>query len=353
MKSDKRIEWIDLLRAFAIITVLLCHATEGIYKLNLDYMSNVMLHSKIIAFTGFTIGRLGVPIFLMISGYLLLDRVYDKKKTLKFWKHNWVCLLVCTEFWFLVYDIFLKIYSKQQITLSVLVKDLLLIHKIDMGHTWYMPMILGIYILIPFVATALNSFDIQMLKFPLVFYGMISFGYPLINVINNVLQKESMSLQLSNGFSGGAYGFYLLVGYLLKKGILKNLKKQLLVLAGAAFFVLAVAFQIWAYSNNYAYNIWYDNPFLLCAAIMIFELVSRIKEVPAYEVVRWMSYYSFAVYLIHFMICIVAINCVSVTNIRPSIQVIIVWVLSAVLSYIYAWVIDHIPKIGKVILNSK
>lgn len=353
MNLNKRIEWIDLLRAFAIITVLLCHATEGIYKLNLDYMSTAMLHSKIIAFTGFTIGRLGVPIFLMISGYLLLDRVYDKKKTLRFWKHNWASLLICTEFWFLIYDMFLKVYSKQQITLSVLIKDLLLIHKIDMWHTWYMPMILGMYVLIPFVATALRPFDIQTLRFPLVFYGAISFGYSLINVINNVLQREPMSLQLSAGFSGGAYGFYFLVGYLLKKGVFKNLKKQLLVLAGVASFILAVALQIWAYSNNYAYNIWYDNPLLLCASTMIFEFVSRIKGVPAYRIVWWMSYYSFAVYLIHFMICIVAISHVSVTKISPSIQVIIVWGLSAALSYICAWAINHIPKIGKVILNSK
>ena len=83
----ERIKWIDLLRALAILMVILCHATEGIYPLSISGMDDLSVQSKAAAFTSFTFGRLGVPIFLMISGYLLLDKDYDPEKTVKFWKY--------------------------------------------------------------------------------------------------------------------------------------------------------------------------------------------------------------------------------------------------------------------------
>lgn len=351
--KKNRIEWVDLLRAVAILTVLLCHATESIYKLNLEYMSTLALSSKIIVFTCFTIGRLGVPIFLMISGYLLLDRVYDEERTLRFWRKNWVNLLICTVFWYLIYDLFLKFYLKQEITIFTVIKDLLFVHKLNMGHAWYMPMILGMYVLVPFAAMALNSIDKHILKFPMMFFILIAFGYPLVNVICNVLQKGALSLQLSAGFSGGAYGIYMVMGYLLKKGFFKKFKTGTCVFIGSIGIVLGVALQIWSYSNNYEYNIWYDCPFLLAAALMFFEAVSRIRNVPMYVIVKQISYYSFAIYLIHSLIRIILIVCVIDLYITNLIKVFIVWILSFVISLLCAWFINKIPVIGMIILNTK
>ncbi len=75
-----RIEWLDFARMIAIILVVLCHAVENVYALKLDYISSISVQSKIFVFTAFTLGRIGVPFFLMISGYLLLDRAYDTQK---------------------------------------------------------------------------------------------------------------------------------------------------------------------------------------------------------------------------------------------------------------------------------
>ena len=55
VEDKKRIEWIDILRAFAILAVILCHATEGIYKLNIESVTSMSIMSKFTAFTGFTL----------------------------------------------------------------------------------------------------------------------------------------------------------------------------------------------------------------------------------------------------------------------------------------------------------
>ena len=112
-----RIKSIDLLRTIAILCVVLCHATESIYQLNAEYFSSLSFKSSCFSFFAFTIGRLGVPFFLMITGYLLLDRNYDTKKTLHFWKNNWLHLLFCTWIWFLLYDVFLLVFFEKTISL--------------------------------------------------------------------------------------------------------------------------------------------------------------------------------------------------------------------------------------------
>lgn len=61
--EEKRIEWLDLYRVFAILAVLLCHATEGVYTINLSGMADQNLWFRIFVFSSFTLGRLGVPIF--------------------------------------------------------------------------------------------------------------------------------------------------------------------------------------------------------------------------------------------------------------------------------------------------
>jgi surface polysaccharide O-acyltransferase-like enzyme len=47
----ERIKWIDLLRVLAILMVILCHATEGIYSLSISGMENISIQSKTAAFT--------------------------------------------------------------------------------------------------------------------------------------------------------------------------------------------------------------------------------------------------------------------------------------------------------------
>jgi surface polysaccharide O-acyltransferase-like enzyme len=173
LKLKERIEWIDLLRALAILSIVLCHSIEGIYTLNLDYMSKIQFKSQIFAFIVFTFGRLGVPLFMMISGYLLLDKTYDSVRCRHFWKNNWFHLLVCTEIWWIIYDLFLYEFEGQEFDLKQVVEELFFVRKVNMIHVWYMPMILGMYLLFPLVANALKMIDINILKLPVIFFSYI------------------------------------------------------------------------------------------------------------------------------------------------------------------------------------
>ena len=61
--TKTRIEWIDLIRAIAILTVLYVHATDGIYIISPDAIVNYTIYSRIFEFASLFIGRIGVPFF--------------------------------------------------------------------------------------------------------------------------------------------------------------------------------------------------------------------------------------------------------------------------------------------------
>lgn len=79
MERRERDKVIDLARAFAIICVILTHTTETTYQLQAEAVWGGK-HIKLLALSLFAIGRLGVPIFLFLTGYLLLDReIFNEK----------------------------------------------------------------------------------------------------------------------------------------------------------------------------------------------------------------------------------------------------------------------------------
>ena len=74
----ERIQKFDIARTFAILCVVLCHSVEAAYS-NVAYkqLSNI---SQIFRIVFFTLGRLGVPIFLFLTGALILK---SKSKMMK------------------------------------------------------------------------------------------------------------------------------------------------------------------------------------------------------------------------------------------------------------------------------
>ena len=106
--AKNRVEWIDLVRAIAILTVLYIHATDGIYIISSDSIVNYTVFSRVFEFASLFIGRIGVPFFLMITGYLLLDRTYNDERVRKFWEKNCKGLIIITIIWAAIYAVSLQ-----------------------------------------------------------------------------------------------------------------------------------------------------------------------------------------------------------------------------------------------------
>lgn len=360
MKENNRVLWIDIIRSFAIICVVMCHVTEIVYPLNMDYIVHISFREKLLAFTLFTFGRLGVPFFLFISGYLLLDRSYKDQGIQLFWKKNLLRLFISVEIWIIIYNLFLKLLKNREITITILVKNMLFLKSIDavLSHTWYIPMILGIYLFLPFVADILHQTDFTNFKFPLRLIWIYLFVLPVIDIISRIYGHEVTGL-LSHAykheaetsllwldFSGGVYGFYLIMGYMLKKDVLKRLQTLYLWLLGVVLFAGIVSLQLFSYNQGYAYNVWYNNAFLCLGAMMFFEIFSRLHIKKEYQFWKSLSKYSFGIFLLHNPVMLILNECKLCSEI-PSIKIVQLFIGSMVISWLITAVFSKIPVLGR------
>lgn len=352
--STERIMWLDALRTLAIICVLTCHCLESVYRIDSSHMMASSYASRIFAVVGISFGRLGVPFFLLITGYLLLNRTYSTEKCMGFWKNKCVHLLVCAELWIIFYWLFINLHAGHELKLSVLLEEMLFLRESSANQLWYLPLIIGFYLLVPLAANALQTVDTKIIKILLMIYAAFAFGYPLVSTLFKIMGiSHGLKLQFAMGFSGGAYGIYMISGFLMRKGWLAGIRSGILALFAAVSFAFTVVFQFWAFAEGVDYELWYSFAGLFVCAVCLFELASRMKKIRFYKHLLRISYYSFAVYLIHNFFRIILESWITGLGIARPLTVMILFILTFGLSLAAACVINRIPKIGKYILYTK
>lgn len=354
IQSDRdRLYWLDCVRVIATLLVIICHSTEGVYQFNLEFMNAISIRSRIFGFSMFVFGRLGVPFFLLMSGYLLLDRAYDDEKAIRFWKVNWWHLLLCTEIWIVFYEILNSVFYEIPFSAKETIQRMLFLRNSSGIQMWYMPMILGMYVMIPIMSEGLKRIRPALLCFPITVYFVAIFGGSFLNTINGLFRREYLPQLFSSGFSGGTYGLYLLMGSAIHKGTMKKYRTVHVALVTMGTFVGAVVLQMVSYSHNYLYNVWYDDMFLFLCSIATFELFSRMRIKRESRAISMISNYSFPVYLIHGALhySISTYMC-NLECILP-VKVIGFAFISYVLSLMAALLISRIPRVGKYILYLK
>lgn len=352
MENRQRIGWLDAVRAFAILCVVLCHAAEGVYPLKPEGVAGMALHSKMFAFGAFTVGRLGVPLFLMITGYLLLDRPYDRERTRRFLLDKALGLAAVIAFWIVVYNAYLIGIGRQGFSAVQLLQEILLVRHTNMSHIWYLPMILSMYLCIPAAANMLRSTPLCGIVLPTAILGAYAFGVPTVNVLLQAAGREALKAQVEPAFTGGVYGIYLLLGWLCKKGMLKGIKGRALVLTAAASLCAMASLQIWAYGRGHAYNLRYDNLLLPVCALGVFGLAPRVERLGRSRFCAGLAKYSFGIYLIHNPIRLSLIRRLRWIEIFP-VRMAVVLAVSLLGSWLLAYLIARIPRVGKRILFMK
>lgn len=301
--NKARIVWLDYARMIAIVCVVITHVTETVYQMNAENLMQYSFHQRIFAISMFTIGRLGVPIFFFLTGYLLLDCKYSSERYKSFLKKNFCGLLLTTMIWIIIYNIFNAMFLNIPFDIGKCLKNLLFLKPTEMTHMWYMPVIIGIYLFIPFVANALYNTDIRVFSIPLIIAFIYHFIMPCVNVWLMANGHESVYALPDLSFSGNEYGFMILLGYLVKKGVFNRIRSLVFAILGIIGFIFTVFIQNYSNMHGVSYNVWYNCASLLIADLSIFVLLSRAKL--KYEkIVQSISRASFGVYLIHNLVLI-------------------------------------------------
>ena len=71
---------LDIVRIIALCSVLLMHGVENVWRIHPADVASTPSLERVFIFITYTLGRLGVPLFLFLTGYLMLGKRYKKNK---------------------------------------------------------------------------------------------------------------------------------------------------------------------------------------------------------------------------------------------------------------------------------
>jgi len=283
--------YITYLRVIATIFVVLIHASTGFLNKFEPHAFDWNYANWINAAT-----RCAVPIFVVISGALLLHK--DEESTY-FYKKRLPKLLYPFLFWTIIYLIY---YFYRYTNFSVLpwkqiwtiAKDRIL-HGAN-AHLWYLYMIIGLYLTIPFLKKIIKNASIREIEIFLVLWFLSMFvNY---KIFYNYVPKIDLTF-----FSG--YVGYLVLGYYLR--IKTFTVPKVLPYIGYLIIVLFTGYITWYMSNSaHKFDPTFYNYLFFNTALATFFLFLAIKSTftnqsntPSW--IRIIDKYSFSIYLIHIL----------------------------------------------------
>lgn len=204
----------DLLRIFAAFSVVMLHsAAQFWYTLDISSTDWRIANSYDALF------RFGVPIFVMISGALFLDPAYqlDIRKLIR---HNIFRMVILYIVWSCLYGI----YDSINFGLGPAdYKDILREMLAGRYHLWFLPMITGIYVLLP----VLKSWVTHAQKENIVYFLLLFF---LLQVCSETIRALSVSDEISGildrakvEMACSYIGYFIWGYYLAHVGIGRNL----------------------------------------------------------------------------------------------------------------------------------
>lgn len=351
LMENKKIEWIEYLRAISILGVVMLHVIGGwendsIGRESFKAMSmpRFILDNVVLSF----LIRFALPCFIMITGFLLLDPNKEVKlKKIKKYVLRMVGALVTFGFLFCIIEEYYKIGFNNPLKL-ILNSVLNLLQGKSWGLMWYVYTMIGLYLITPLLKIFVENSSKTIAKYTLITLFFLTMVIPTINLTFNT--------NISNFFPiYQPFVFYYLIGYyILKTDIFSDKEVYIFGIIGIIGMIATIIIK-----NCFSVKLSLDseNVFVAMYAIMIFKLFGtnkiKIKNNKIMNIIiKNMSKYSFGIYLTH----AIFLNFINkflhiFPNILPiGIGEILFWFVTVLLSFISCKVIERIPILKRIIV---
>ncbi|MCR5670849.1 MAG: acyltransferase family protein [Butyrivibrio sp.] len=345
--SSKRTAYFDYLRVIATFAVMVLHISAHNWG-----KVDVTGHEWGVLNFADSITRWAVPVFVMISGALFLEREITVKKLYS----KYILRMACAfAFWSFVYALY---YHKSLFDF---------LKRIIKGnyHMWFVLMIIGIYMCIPFIKPIAESMEktryFLALSFAFAFFIpwiitiLTDFGSDRLKslalVLNDTVDRMNMYFVL------GYAGYFILGYYLNKVSLSKKTLILICVLGGVTGFTfticasLAASVKTGAPCSNY-YEYLSVNVLLEAMAVFLLFKHLRYGHEKLNAIISKMGRLSFGAYLVHPLILDIldkyfGLNSLAFT---PELSIICVALIAFVVSFAISCILSLIPVANRYIV---
>ena len=350
----KWVSYFDVLRVLAAMAVVLIHVScKGWVKIPIGYPG----------WWGSTFWdgatRWAVPIFVMISGALMLNP--EKKFSVKkLYSKNILRMVIIFAAWSILYILFNFLVLKDNFIGFV---DIIKNFFEGYYHMWFIYMLIGLYVITPVLRVitkrqkAMEYFLIVGIILSIILPGIkvLCDGYLLVegNKIANLMSSAIGSITGSLGFKFAAgYVLYYVLGYWLSKIKVSKAIRCICYILGICGLILTVLYsgkvsifskQLWGIFES-------STPWVLAQAVALFIFARyHCERIGRNKIIKALSSLSLGIYLIHagvieYMLVYV---CPDIKYNFRSILIMagIVFAISVLLT----WIIKKIPLIKRIV----
>ena len=333
--------WLDNVRIIAIFTVILLHVSTGV-----TWQSEA--GSALWAYTTSmdVLVRCCVPLFVMISGALLLDPT-KSESLLDFYKKRFSKILIPVLFWSLLYIVwgYFREDIQEEFTLSYVIRRLA--SGKPYYHLWFMYMLMGLYFFTP----VFRAIVAHLKKGELIFFVVLVFAIETIQAMYEAWYVGESNLFLTWFLT---YVPFYFMGYIVRHYDLPFSTRQVglgvLCLAAlsaglACFIAIAVPDGTvgYFYKNLSATNILFSVGLMYLLRRMDFPMLGE-------KVTKPLAGLTFGIYFLH-MIPLAYLHDLSGfwAMISPYAYSPLFSLIAMIITAALVWVISHIPYVRRLV----
>jgi surface polysaccharide O-acyltransferase-like enzyme len=299
-----RAVYIDLIRTVAMVGVILLHAA-GRFTVTIQEMGQ-MNPSEITCWGVVNVYQslaapIGVPLFLMLTGALLLQP--EKTDTLSvFFKKRWARIGLPSLFWFAAYFAWDFLVQGIPFTAGAIVQGIL---NGPYTQMWYMYVLVGLYLLTPILRIFMAHADQTMIKYFVLLWVLGVAILPFFDLLS--------PFQLnSNVFAMTGYvGFFVLGAYLSTVNMQRS-KLSIFIILGIALTAIGTYVLAATVGGTEMYFFQqYFSPTVILVAVMMFTLLFTVQPPSvqedsnpskAHKLIQLISQNTLGIFFIHVMI---------------------------------------------------
>ncbi|MCF0175821.1 MAG: acyltransferase [Bacteroidales bacterium] len=314
--ENKRIVFADWLRVVACFLVMLVHASENFYAAdssglagNVSMLANESNRFWVAFYDGF-VGRTCVPLFMIISAFLLVPMKPGVTMS-QFYKRRFTRILPPMFIFMFIYCLLPLAWGGMSWEQSVAdLKNLPWNFPSMAGHLWFMYPLISIYLIIPVVSPWLEKATAKDERIFLAIFAVSSF----IPFLRRFVSTELWGECFWNGFSAlwycSGYLGYLVLAHYIRTHLDWSRSRRLRI--GALAFIAGAAFTGWSFWFKGIPGVLIETPMLewawefctpnvLLATFGAFLMFTCIEKESAPNIVTETSRLSYGMYLMHLL----------------------------------------------------
>jgi surface polysaccharide O-acyltransferase-like enzyme len=342
---------VDLIRTFAIVLVVVLHAaSEQVSVASQMSPQGVALWWTANIYN--SLSRPAVPLFVMLSGALLLQPAKFGEPLKVFFKKRLNRIAVPFLFWSAAYFVWRAFVNGEVLSAGSIFQGLL---SGPYVHFWFLYMIFGLYLLTPVLRVVVAHVDRSVFSFFMVLWFLGTGVVPLFNIFSPVNFNADIFLFI------GWVGYFLLGTYVLKMHVRSD--ALLLLLAGGFAWTIVGTYLLVGTKgelySHFFYNVYSFSMiassfalFLLLAAVPANALETRFPR--GNRLLRVISVNTLPIYLFHVMVMDALQNGyfgfqISLATMNPALEVPLISVLTLIITLGVIVPLKKIPILKRLI----